>query len=370
MRRGFLGVLNSIAREARRAEAEKKRQQRDCLQYQRQLERTQRLRDKEEKQRYLEQRLEEAADKNVELAERLDSLRRVLNHTISTNDTIRFETLRIRKQFKPVPTPKNISLGTRPPQKEDFVVKVKTPGFLEKTFGFKKRYESELVTANAQYEKARLTFERAEREREEKLSHFLSEQEKKRQSFMTKAQQRNSEVDEFEASYRNGEYQAIITYNTMVLEQSEYPDGFPQEFRVGYAPESKQLVIDYDLPYVGVIPTEEEFKYVKTKDSIESKPRKATEVKELYQDVVAAVTLRTLHEVFEADQCGHVDVAVFNGFVHATDLSTGRPVHPCSYPSGRLGKRSLALISAELRNAHVCALWAPRYRTSRRRFKL
>lgn len=332
-RRGFLSALNSIARESarqqRRVEAEQRRQQRVHVRYERQLERTQRLRDKEEKQRYLEQRLEETEDQNAELAEQLDSLRGVLSHTLSIDDTIRFDTLRIKEQFRPAPTPPGLSTGPRTPQKQKFIDKVKAPGLLEKAFGFKKRYERELAAANSQYEEARSTYEQSERVRGAKLAQFLAEQEEARQSFMLKVQQRNQEVDEFEASYRNGDYQAVITYYTMVLERSEYPEKFPQEFRLGYAPESKQLVMDYDLPGIDVVPAEGEFKYVKARDSIEPKPRKAAEVKELYQDVVAAVALRTLHEVIEADQCGHITVAVFNGFVHATDPSTGRPVHPC-----------------------------------------
>ena len=109
MARSFLSALNSIARETarqqRRAEAEQRRQKRAHLQYERQSERTQRLRDKEEKQRYLEQRVEEAEDSNAELAERLHSLREVLDHTLSIDDTIKFDTLRIKDQFKPALTP-------------------------------------------------------------------------------------------------------------------------------------------------------------------------------------------------------------------------------------------------------------------------
>jgi len=98
---------------------------------------------------------------------------------------------------------------------------------------------------------------------------------------------------------------------------------------VGYDTESKQLILDYDLPGVNVVPPEAEFKYIKSKDLIEVKPRKIMEIKEVYQDIVASVALRTLHEVFEADQYGHVSVAIFNGFVHSTDPSTGQPVYPC-----------------------------------------
>lgn len=190
MARSFLGALNSIAREAarqrRQAEAEQRRQQRVHLQYERQLERTQRLRNKEEKQRYLEQRIGETEDANAELAERLQSLREVLNHTLSIDDTIKFDALRMSEQFKPAPTPHELSVGPKPPRMQDFIAKVKAPGFLEKAFGLKKRYESELAAAKSQYEQARSAHAKAVKEREEKLAQFLAEQEKSRQSFIAK----------------------------------------------------------------------------------------------------------------------------------------------------------------------------------------
>jgi restriction system protein len=130
-------------------------------------------------------------------------------------------------------------------------------------------------------------------------------------------------------AYSAGERQAIIAYCTMVLERSEYPEGFPQEFRIAYSSDSKELVIDYELPTKGVVPTAQEFRYVKAKDRIEEKPRKTSEIKDLYQDVVAAAAIRTLHEVFEADQGNHLAVAVFNGFVSTRDAATGQPIRPC-----------------------------------------
>ena len=87
----------------------------------------------------------------------------------------------------------------------------------------------------------------------------------------------------------------------MVLERSSYPEGFPQEFRTAYLPESKELVIEYELPDTTIIPTASEYTYVKAKDEIKEKERKAADVKSLYQDIVAAVCLRTIHELFEAD---------------------------------------------------------------------
>ncbi|KAA0894285.1 restriction endonuclease [Oryzomonas rubra] len=332
-RRGFISTLNSIARETarqqRRAEAELRRQARANLQYQRQCEREQRLADKEEKQRYLEQRFEETEDNNLELAQLLESLNGILDHTLSVDDTIRFESLKINAPFEPPPTPQALAKPHQQPQKQDYLSKVKPLGILEKFFGMKKRYEEDIAAAESQYATAKAAFAKAEEVRKVKLAEFLAAQEKARQCYIQKAEQRNQEVDDLEKSYKNCEPQAVITYNTLVLERSEYPEGFPQEFRLAFSPESKQLVVDYDMPGVSIIPTEVEFKYVKAKDSIESKPRKSNDIKELYQDIVASIALRTVHEIFESDQGSHIDVVVFNGFVHAIDPSTGREVHPC-----------------------------------------
>jgi len=139
----------------------------------------------------------------------------------------------------------------------------------------------------------------------------------------------------------------------MVLERSEYPDGFPQEFRLAYVGESKQLVIEYDLPNIDIVPETVEYRYTKTKDAIEAKAQKASDIKTLYQDVVAAVSLRTLHEVFEADQGNHLDVVVFNGFVHAVDPATGRAVHPCLV-SVRTTRETFAAINLARVDKRAC----------------
>jgi restriction system protein len=139
----------------------------------------------------------------------------------------------------------------------------------------------------------------------------------------------------------------------MVLTRSVYPDDFPQEFRLAYVAESRELVVDYQLPTLVVVPAVSEVRYVKTKDHFEEKPRKPTEVKELYQDVVAAVTLRTLHEVFAADQGGHVDVVTFSGFVRDVSPATGRDIRPYLV-SVRTTREKFAELDLGRVNMRVC----------------
>ncbi len=114
----------------------------------------------------------------------------------------------------------------------------------------------------------------------------------------------------------------------MVLERSEYPEGFPQEFRVAFVPENQEVIIEYQLPTLEIVPLVSEYRYIKSKDSISEKFRKSTEIKLLYQDLIASVCLRTIEEVFEADQLRHIGAIVFNGFVQGTEPSTGESIRP------------------------------------------
>jgi restriction system protein len=98
---------------------------------------------------------------------------------------------------------------------------------------------------------------------------------------------------------------------------------------LAYVPESRQLVVEYELPGLDVIPTVKEYRYVKTRDDITSTARPAKEVRDRYIGVVTQVTLRTVHELFEADRMPLVDTIVFNGMVDTVDPATGQAQRPC-----------------------------------------
>ncbi len=332
-RSSFGSLMTAVARDAarrqRQAEAERKRQARAVATAARDNERARNLQAKEDKQRYLEARIEETEDQNTELTERIDELKTVLEHTLSVDDTISFESLRILDEYSPLPIPQELTVLKPAPDKQQFLSKVKVPGLLEGALGLKGRYQRELQTAETQYEAARKAYEQSENERRARLEELRKQDEDARQAFLQKAEQRNQEVDELQAAYKSADIPALVTYNSMVLERSEYPDGFPQNFRLAYAPESKEMVIEYELPGANIVPDVAEYKYIKSKDAIEGKPRKTVEIKELYQDIVASITLRSIHEVLEADQGHHIEVVVFNGFVQTVDAATGKDIRPC-----------------------------------------
>ncbi len=331
--RTFISTLNALAREQarreRRLEAEHRRIQRETARRARDTERSNRLKEKEDKQRYLEARLDETAEKNVELVERIEELQHILEHTLSVNDAITFEALRIRDGYTPSQIPKDLTVLQPSPRKQAFLLEVRQMGFFENLFGFKGRYLRETEAAGARYDAALKSWEASEKKRHAKLAELRAQDEAARQAYEKKVQQRNMEVNDLETAYKNGEAVAIKTYNSMVLERSEYPEGFPQRFRLAYVSESKEIVVEYDFPDINVIPRVAEYRYSRSKDEIEEKPRKSGDIKELYQDIIASTTIRTIHEVLEADQGHHLEIVVFNGYVQAVDLATGKDIRPC-----------------------------------------
>lgn len=364
---GFGGLINQIARDharsQRQATAEHNRQIRAHTRYEKQLIRKQMQSEKEARQQYLENRQEEAGEFNEELIERVHHLQTILEHTLSMNDIIAFDSLRIRDDFAPVRLPSELTTPAREPQKANFqsgTVATKL-GFIEKLFhgqyGKNNRIlDFEQNQADA-WEKAfqtgRSAWQKVEKARIGKLEKAKTEYDESKASFIAKMTQRNAEVDELEKAYKDGEPEAVVTYNVMVLERSQYPECFPQEFRVAYSPDSKELVIEYELPNANIVPAESEHKFIKAKDEIQERPRKATEIKSIYQDIVASVCLRTIHEVLEADQGNHITVVSINGFVQTVDRTTGRDIKPCLI-SARVTKESFLKIDLARIDKRAC----------------
>ena len=138
-----------------------------------------------------------------------------------------------------------------------------------------------------------------------------------------------AEIDAFQRDLDARSPAAIVNYFTLVLGASSYPDDFPRHAKVAYMPESKQLVVEYDLPSFDIIPKMSGFKYIKTKDEITVTPRPLAQRKPLYTTLVAQATLRTLYELFDADRKGDIETLVFNGYVESIDKGTGRSVRTC-----------------------------------------
>ena len=110
------------------------------------------------------------------------------------------------------------------------------------------------------------------------------------------------------------------------LSASPYPPGLPTRTTVlAYRPDARELIIEREVPRTSAIPPEQDYRIFQ--GAITAVPRKATEVAELYRQLLARIALRTIAETFALTPAALVDSVVLNGRATAVDR-TGRTVHP------------------------------------------
>jgi HJR/Mrr/RecB family endonuclease len=149
-------------------------------------------------------------------------------------------------------------------------------------------------------------------------------------------------------SYRAGDPESIAAYMRSVLAVVPSPDDFRSAGATAYSPDSRQLVVEYELPMVKVVPAAKTYRYIKSHDRLAETSRPASQVKSLYAGAIAQLTLLCLSAVFRADTAHHIDVLVFNGVVDTIDPRSGKLAHPCLI-SVRVTRDTLA----EIDLAHV-----------------
>jgi restriction system protein len=108
------------------------------------------------------------------------------------------------------------------------------------------------------------------------------------------------------------------------------PPQFPRRAEVAYNPDAEQLVVQLQLPGPDVVPTTKAFRYVQSGQNadrtVETK-RPDAEVKTIYRDGIAQVTLLALRDLFDADDL--LREVAFNGHVDTINPATGRQEYPC-----------------------------------------
>jgi restriction system protein len=328
---------------------------------------------KHQRQEYLESRATEAEEMTAEAAGIVASLRGILEASPSTDPAISFNALKLDENLPEFVPPRNLAVQEAPPNQEDFVRRVKPASFFERLFGLRKSYEHDLGEARSRFTAAHSKWLSNEADRLRLLANLKTEHDAANREKLIGIQERNAEVAQLEAAYGAGEPAAVTTYCAMVFERSQYSNDFPHEARLAYIPGSKELVIDYELPLATIVPIVAEYRYVKSKDTIEEKARKTTEIKEVYRDLVAAVTLRTLHELFRADQGAHLDVIVCNQRIRShsgpryrakySALSHFRAHYEGTIPRDRSTSRRIEGVPSQPRRS----TFAPAYRASARK---
>lgn len=329
--RGFTGALIQIQREAERQArlqaAAETRAAREAERARRAYERAEIAEEKEHQRLYLESRTADVELCNQELKDDVIALELLLHDTLSIDDFLDFETL---KEVVPIPVfaPGPLTFPEPPPHLDDFLPPEPT-GLRARLPGARQKYLAKCHESQAAYAEEVASHKTRESERQQHLAAAQAAHEKAVAEIETRLNAQHAEIEQLTSDFHAGKPPAIIQYFALVLEASRYPEGFPQRFRLAFVPESRQLVVEYELPTYDRIPAVAEFRYVKAGDKVAEKARSPRERQALYKSVVSQVTLRTIHELFESDRGGIVETIILNGHVDTVNSATGKSERPC-----------------------------------------
>lgn len=329
--RGFTGALIQIRREAERQArlraAAQTRAAREAERARRAYERAAIAEVKERQRLYVESRMADVELCNQELKEDVAALELLLRDSLAVDDFLEFDAL---KEAVPIPvfTPGPLAFSEPPPNPDDFRPPEPT-GLRARLPGVRQKFLAKREECRAAYEAAVTAHKARETERQQRLTAAQIEHEKTVAQIEARLNMQHAEIEKLKSDFHARKPAAVVQYFALTLEASHYPEGFPQRFRLAFVPESRQLVVEYELPTYERIPAVTEYRYVKAGDKVTEKVRPPKEREALYKSVVAQVTVRTVHELFKEDRTGVVETIVLNGHVATINSATGKSERPC-----------------------------------------
>lgn len=296
--------------------------------------------------RQKQQSKEEIAKNRTEkVLAKLEKIENILEHTLTINDAIDWETLKHRDEFCwKAPHNKLIkfnSISNFPetvtlkdtkgmPKKEYFF---KDVGFFQKLFGQEKNIkeiqqeEYEEAVAIRKIENQDICKSNAKLE--VVLIELQKQWEKEKTEFEGVQHFHNQTVDELKGQYQLKDASAIMEYCEMVLNNSKYPDNFPRDFDLQYNHVNGMLIVDFQLPSIDCIPATNNARFVKSRNEIVEKKLSQAAIAKIYDSAIYQIVLRSVHELFEADTIDALEALNLNGFVTATNPATGHEETNC-----------------------------------------
>lgn len=164
--------------------------------------------------------------------------------------------------------------------------------------GAKRRYEEERQAAEKAFAEACSEHEAREAKRKADLAKAEADHASKFAELETETAKQHAEVDELERNFQAVQPEAVIEFVSAVVAAEPMLFEPPVAPRIGFSPESRQLVIEVQLPDLDVIPEARAYRYIKARNEIAPTPMPATERKRRYASLVAQIALLTTHCCF------------------------------------------------------------------------
>lgn len=279
---------------------------------------------REQQGREKEQKKREAQERTQEARAAIEELDQILKYSLNNDITIDWDDLLDKSDFKePKPT-KPIEL--REPTSDYIKYRPKLSIFDRL---MKSKKEKKVREVNELFQRDHQKWIQKHDQLNTEYRDAVDKWEKAKATFYKEQEENNRHIEEWKQAYLIAAAPAIVDYCDMVLSNSSYPDFFPQDFELDYNPENKILIVDYILPHVKDIPTLTEVKYIQSRDEFTKKHLSKTATNKLYDNLIYQLALRTIYELYKADEVDGIASIVYNGIVHSVDKATGQDISPC-----------------------------------------
>lgn len=289
-----------------------------------------------------------AAEATAEAQQLLEDCDQLLLHSLAVDDRVDWEALKQKRPFhwemnqdpilayaKTTGEPIKIRTLARPEEPERADARFQpTLAWFDFLLPFLKRKkietaEQSFIKAQQSYEAALDAVMRAEEYREQLLATQQQEYLQAKDKYQQGCAIVNEKVDALKNAWMDKDPRAIIEHAELVLNASSYPDWCEINFDLNYVADTGLLIVDYQLPAPPAIPTLERVTYVKSRDELVEKHLTEARSRKLFDSVCYQLALRTMHELFEADEPHAIASIVFNGWVEAVSPATGIMQRSC-----------------------------------------
>lgn len=283
------------------------------------------LQKKEAKVAIIQAHKDLAEKRTIDARKALKKLDDILAYTLQVNDAIDWESLKKHEEYyRQKPSYPSIPIE---PRKDDAKYQINLNLFdkliSSRRLNKKRKAEDDFKFDHKKWENKKQKLESEYLKALDKWNEEKKAYDKERKAI-------NDAVELQKQTYLRGDNeQAISDYCDLVLSNSNYPDYFPQTFDLDFNLSTKVLVINYQLPSISKLPTLKEVRFIQSRNELTEKHISQIQLNKIYDNLLYQIVLRSIHEIFEADQINSVASVVFNGYVDSINPATGHEVNAC-----------------------------------------
>lgn len=270
----------------------------------------------------------------------------ILTHTLAVDDTVDWSPLKSTEKWQSKKFPKQRPKEPEYPSLRPFKAKRYAPpriSLIDWMFlrgerirkrhrlefdQLQERRKAEFIKSKASTEKK---VEEWKSEHEVKLAGWKQEQrqweknqKKAKDEFEAAREHHNQKIDQLEAQWRQGVADAVVQHTELVLGASIYPEWMERGYTIQYDECEKLLKLEYDLPKPDKVKLVKSARFVRSTGEVTENLISESEQKKLYDSLCYQIALRSVHELFEADEPRNIGSVAFNGVVDFVDGATGK----------------------------------------------